>query len=764
MGYGGAFPDATPMSAPFAAFVETFHRALKAQSHYAQDHPQARHALESLEALMAQVMKGGRPFQLRAEGMRLYIDGQVVAGSPNACVMVAQALEEHGIRTLTFNSTPTEDDLQLIFFALHLRPQRLKEMGGPEAILSEVEGLQVQSTSDWSPTAPPPVAVASTSPRALAEDLQGLFAAILQMTVMPLRPNPRSPWTLDQRQTLEELGFQTASLAGLEGAGDQLGLGGYDPQALRTALRTALAAMDPDLQGALLLGLADFPPTETTLRRALDYLAPELFAQALVSAQLRHPLSVFSLALAAAALLHCVKDRELGLEALKGRLMLEGWSLHDVDALEEAVRWECHGTDTKVRLTLADRSIFDLDIQQLAILVRQMARSRHLEGLKELLNLLEVGLTSPATDKRTMAASALADLMECIADPGLPPELDSLSLGLLQRHLEAEDDLVATQWSCQALEALLAHWMQSLRFEEVYAAMQALEAYGLTTSAAPDWKRRLVRDLLSRLASPPNLAFLVPLLHARETQLNLPQLHGLLTLFGSPAAQYLVVCLELEEDRTRRVHLLAALRAIGVPAVPALVDALASGLWYMARNALDLLTEIGHAGALPHASLALEHRDPRVRKSALRAVAALGTSSQVVDALVPLLSRAEPDFQLAILAVLGELGPEAVSGAPVLLQLLADNKGQSPETARVRLRILEVLGRMRANTSVPALLDLFRKKGLLSGREGAAVRIAAVKALEAIGTRESRESLALALDLESDAEIRQSIRQILVNS
>ena len=32
---------------------------------------------------------------------------------------------------------------------------------------------------------------------------------------------------------------------------------------------------------------------------------------------------------------------------LQMRAMLEGWSMEDADELEKAIRWECHGTDTK---------------------------------------------------------------------------------------------------------------------------------------------------------------------------------------------------------------------------------------------------------------------------------------------------------------------------------------------------------------------------------------------------------------------------------
>jgi len=57
---------------------------------------------------------------------------------------------------------------------------------------------------------------------------------------------------------------------------------------------------------------------------------------------------------------------------------------------------------------------------------------------------------------------------------------------------------------------------------------------------------------------------------------------------------------------------------------------------------------------------------------------------------------------------------------------------------------------------------LFRKRSLLSAREGSAIRLSAVKAMAAMNTREARETLALVLDQESDEEVRSAIRAILV--
>jgi len=176
--------------------------------------------------------------------------------------------------------------------------------------------------------------------------------------------------------------------------------------------------------------------------------------------------------------------------------------------------------------------------------------------------------------------------------------------------------------------------------------------------------------------------------------------------------------------------------------------------------ALELLRDIGHASALPDVSLALDHRDVNVQRAAVKAVAALAVPESAVTLLTELLPKASPPLQLEILTTLGEL--RVATAITAIGDLIQQTKGSSEELQRVRLRAVEVLGRIGSPTALPALTDLFRKKGFLGGRESTAMRLAAARALAAINTREAREAIALAMDNEPHEDVRAVLRQILV--
>lgn len=826
--------------------AELLHRALKAQMHYAQDHPQAVQSVEAAHVMLKDLLQKSSPIILTTSRGRLWHQGKLIEGAPNATQALAKEMDIRGIGGMAFYDGLDQDELQILFFALQLRPQRLQEMGGARSLLpeganlkiidldppesiplpvpapdAEVEPLELsldaitdpfieldepaqasrqvpakapalqldepyaQILDDLfpvqsAPKAPkpellpleseipepvhlePPPPPQPPSPAALAVDLRTLFSAIVQMTGVPPKPSVNSPWSSEQRETVAESGYLVPDFSSVVGTGEQLCLGRIDPITLRNALRTALAELEPMMQGAIVVGLPSFPPEEQALRRALDYLAPELLAQSVADVHNRRKTSKFELALLVSGLLQCVKDRELTLEALRGRLQFDGWDIQELDALKDAILWECHGTDTKLQMSLMDRGVFELDAHQVMILNRQLLHGKRMDGVKDLLNQLETGFASPEVKRRRHAAEIVADLAECLADPGLPQEMEVRLLNTLHGHIDAENDQQALLWSCQSMEALLGHWIRKQQFEAIYKEMLALAEFALAKLNTPPWKAQAVRDLLTRLASPTNMATLAEMLHQRDVLVPVHQLHSLLALMGRPAAEYLVACMEIEEDKNRRSHILAGIRAIGRNAVPPLREALASPQWFMVRNAVVLLGEIDHKAAFEDVALALGHRDPRVRRAAIHACSQLGDPEEATTVIADLLTKTETVTQLDCLATLGELkSPLAVKNIADLLQ---NAKGGTDDVTRVRLRAVEVLGLIAAPEGIDPLQDLFRKKGFLGGKESTAMRLAAAKSLAAINTREAREAIAMAMDQESQEDVRAVLRQYLVGS
>ena len=748
--------------------AELLHKALKAQTHYAQDHPQAHNSLEEAYISLRAMLQAQSPLVLKIGEGKIYFQGTALEGSPQVVQALARELESRGIGGLVFHLGIDSDELQLLFFALQLKPQRLAEMGGPRSLLPDDGHLRVldpeklpSSTPAASENGPEslPHLEGPLPPVVLADELRRRFSGLIQKTAATPKRTFHMPWTSEHREVMKKHGLKVPDFAGMDGAGTELHLNKLDPVTLREVLRTALSLLAPLEQGAVLLGMATFPKDEQALRRALDYLGPELLAQVTAHVHVTSAPSRFELALLVASLLHCVKDRELTLESIRGRLQFEGWGLHEVDQLREAILWECQGTDTKMQQGLADRGIFELDPQQVMILVRQIVRGKRYESLSDLLRQLETGIASPLPERRGQASEILADLSECLEEPGLPANHEERLHKMLHDHLVVETEPHAFQWSCQAIEALLGHWVRSGRFDAAYRQLVHLNELALRKNAPPA-KTQAIQDLLARMGSPLNMATLVPLLHESGVQLSLTQLYALLSLLGRPAASYIAACLELSEDANHRAQLAAALRAIGKAAVPCIRDLLASERPEVVIHALLLLADIGHPGALEEVALTLGYPDLKVKRTSIGTLARLG-GPEAAKALVDYFPGAEPVLQMDCLEAFILLKNPAV--VPVLGDFLQASRSSDLEAAKVRLRVVETLGLLGSAEAIPALHEMFKKKGFLGGKESTGMRLAAAKALAGINSREAREAMAIILDGEKEEEVRSILRQFLVS-
>ena len=793
---------------PLAHLLELLHRALRSQAFHAPEHPQAVRNMEALAALVDALLAERGAFRLEVAGDGFRSDGRPVEGAPNAAQSLAADLKARHIGGLDFHPGVQMEELNLFLFILQLRPQRLAEMGGPGSLLPgdgcllplpwaeavrpkpifhEEEPVELDWQQLFAGDAPPaqaapqgpgpeeaPAAVPAgseavgdpapswlpPSPAALAEELRPLFLEAVGRTSPVLRAGPHTPWDLDQRDALSRFGFAVPDCSGLAGFGARMDLDTMPPANLRDALRKALAGLEAFDQGKLLLGLPGFPPEEHALRRALDFLAPELLAQAVAHAHVEHQPSRFDLALLTVALMQCVHDRELSMEAIRGRLQFEGWGAQEVEELKEAVQWECHGTDTKLNLSLERHAIHEQDPHLIMTLGRQLIRARRMDDLRSLLGQLDEELDSPMESRRRHGAEVLGDLAVSMQETGLGQDLERRILTTAHERLFADTDDLVAQWCAQAVEAILGRWIATGQCHGVHDEMVALGGLAYPEGTDPTWKTGLVRALLARLASPANIALLLPILQGGEAQFPRARLHTILNLMGTPAASSLAGWLEFEEDPARRGPLADALQALGPRAVPVLKECLASPRGFMVEQALRLLALAGDPSALPGMLLALSHGDPAVRKAAVAAVSALAGRTAAARALVEALPAADTATRLEYLLHLSDLGdPVAV---PAVLRLVQDTHAQGEDAQRVRLRAVETLGLIPSPEAVRPLQELFQKKGLFKGREPLSLRLSAAQALAAINSREAREAMALALESETQEEVRTVLKQYLV--
>lgn len=172
--------------------------------------------------------------------------------------------------------------------------------------------------------------------------------------------------------------------------------------------------------------------------------------------------------------------------------------------------------------------------------------------------------------------------------------------------------------------------------------------------------------------------------------------------------------------------------------------------WRVMRNGIHLVGERGDADAVARLRTALSHDDPRVRKEVLVTLAKLGGDEVGVLAKVHL-EDPDPAVRAQAARTVGVLHVELALRP--LLNLLEREEEQ--DTILEAIRSLGLLGDAAA---VPALERLASSS--LFGRTPQEVRVAAYRALGAIGSPRARDLIQEAL-ADRDPEVRRTAETLL---
>ena len=172
--------------------------------------------------------------------------------------------------------------------------------------------------------------------------------------------------------------------------------------------------------------------------------------------------------------------------------------------------------------------------------------------------------------------------------------------------------------------------------------------------------------------------------------------------------------------------------------------------WYVARNAVTMLGEVGTDEAVVHITSTLANNDARVRREAVQALAKLGGEAAGL-LLVGMLGDPDAQVRASAARAVGLLRVEKA------LRPLVDALESESET-EVQVAMLRALGQL----GDPGPVHLIEKKALGSflSRPPRPVRIAAYQALSEIGTPHARRLLDQALK-DRDVEVREAVKAML---
>lgn len=754
----------------FLDLAQPLTQALKALQMYQATHPRSEAALSSAKAALDGFIKGQPRLHLAVAGGKIFLDGVPQDDRSPQIDFLIRTFSERKVAGLLIDADYSPDELLGTLQTLLLKPQKIDEEGGFEGLLSargvrRIRVSQVQyreigageASGDEAATrvAPAPGLDHSGpgSPGALREGsdaaaLAGFEELLRKLTTgsggLPA-PGPGGPELLVPPAALGGLGDFAAELGAADGAPDA---------SLVSTLRSSLMGLSPAAQMSLLSGLGSLPPKPESLSLALHSLVPEVLAAA-VTALIRQGYTWSQLEAPIQRILKPLEDRGAIASSLLGQLRALGLAAEtgSLESLLNRMDWDDTPLEAKVARYLEGGRLLELGPDHRLALLRDLLDRRMDESFLRALEQLLTALDSEQAGIRRGAAETLAGVCRWAQEPRLPSEAEKLLRRRLPRPFMNESEVLIHRFIGEALLEMVLVWLEHGELAQGTQAVEGLRTRMEQEAAQAPWKAEAMADLEAGIRSPRGREAGVQALFRVEKDQLEEKVGPYLHYQGAPMAARLVERLGIEQDRVWRGRIMDGLRAMGDLALPPLDATLKSDQWFLVRNVLVLLSEIGTAAQLPKVLPLLRHSEPRVSRSAVRCVWRLGGPA-AESPLLAALRDAEYGTQLEILFALSQIKGPAT--AQTLLALGSDRA----LAERSRVRMVEALAGLATADQIPALSELARRKGLFgSNAEPLAIRAAAVKALASIPSPEAAQAVQRLVEAEPKGSDRDTLAQ-----
>ncbi len=406
------------------------------------------------------------------------------------------------------------------------------------------------------------------------------------------------------------------------------------------------------------------------------------------------------------AVMDVVANQDEQLTLLRERLNEMGITREHFDELLNFIAWDKLSLDDRVANLLEGDRIFAMPGGKFQRFIRELLENGREQQVQRLLERYVTGMSQDATAVRHSVADGLGQVVTL----HLPRETEQIVGTTILNRFVAETDPRVKSVVAQAAANLLAMLVSTGRCEPALRVLQTLDQH------AP-----LAMDALTpAFGEPHRAAELLAQICTSDPDSMSRYVLPLTGRLGGAIAPHVIEALSSEVDRNRRGRLVKALKAIGEPAFPFLIEALRAQVWFVIRNSLNVLSDIGTPAHAEAIGRVLGHEDPRVRRAASRALSHIGG----------------PDAERLLVGAMNDRDPET------------------------QAEVLLCLGAMKAQSAVPGLVELTKTKGFF-GRDQPMIRIAAARALAAINTPAARVALKNAASTESDRATKAAIEKLI---
>lgn len=315
-------------------------------------------------------------------------------------------------------------------------------------------------------------------------------------------------------------------------------------------------------------------------------------------------------------------------------------------------------------------------------------------------------------------------------------EHEEISLEELLRRAVKENDLLKYNDLAIRIKEKLEPLLAEKDIEKVYPAIMTFYAHAVPSSGKTEGIRATALEKLNSLLNKDVLAYLALKAGAKENQQR-GATQSILVYSGDPGAEALLdAIIEAPEAATRR-HLFNALVRFGTRLRPLAEARLNHPAWFVSRQMVSLLGDVGGPESIPALESAYRHEEPRVKKEVMKSLVKIGTPKATAF-LIEKLREEDPSLMAQAIISLGMLKDPASIEPLAEIASKRENFSDLMESQKEAVKALGIIGDGRA---VAHLEKILFRKVWFGKKANDELRLLAALSLGMIGTPEALKAV-----------------------
>ncbi|HKY33866.1 MAG TPA: HEAT repeat domain-containing protein [Candidatus Polarisedimenticolia bacterium] len=766
--------DPAPIRTLGNDWLKDFCLALKNVSLYSADHPRGREYVDRAYESLRRILESRREVLVTRDGSRLFMEQVILDRDRGLAQQLAEDLASRGIDSLQIHPTLTPEEHLGLIRGLMAKPDRVAEKGGFGQILMDEGVSAVKANTDRG----------RRSGETVSHEESRLLDLVVQLGRGPERGAPpppeedaasassflgQDPAAIAQAIGQAARGRGPAGVAGTEALADAVAdmlerlaeraieEHQRDREEILRDLGRAMVKAEPDLHPPLFLDKAGPRSIRKNLVSAVEMMMNDAVADLAAAHYGRHGGDHTVLLEMLHRILARRGDRQSVLVVVEQRLRQLGVDSQDARDLVDQVTWPDLTLPRRVQLLSRGDYLWRADFGRIKEVLLKLLASDQTREATTLIQKYFSGLSSADPGIRRAVADNARHLLQMLEKASKGQFVLGRLTELFFSRLQEEPDAEVVSRLAGALAFLADLKLRSGELRSALDLMRKTEALADSPIAATRERGEKLSEALSRAGSDKIFQKLSQMLLEGSDQASL-EAAEILKRGGGRTANHLIERLAEEENRSHRARLVLLLKEMGKGSSSPFLARLDDPRWFLVRNVVGILGDIGDPNVVTHLKRVASHGDPRVRREVVRTFMRLGTP-ECEDLIIASLADEDRGVQITAVNALATL--KGKRSASVLLDLARKSPPFEDVAPEVRQEAFLGLGKLGAAEAVPVLSEVLKKKGFLGRSEPAELRAAAARALGAFG---SKEAISLLTDLaqnESKPAVREAAQQAL---